>query len=397
VAECIRDLLPIIVFLFLIVNINTGFADPPDGFHTTWQEIESIYHQGLKKNNIVGSSMIFFADGQILGQSYYGIADLEQNHMVNKRTIYHWASITKTFTGIAIMQLHERDLLHLDDPIVKYIPELYKVHNPYSDMEKITLHHLLTHTSGFRNPTWPWGGDKKWHPHEPTEWSQLVAMFPYTEILFEPGSQHSYSNPGIIFLGRVIELLSGDDYEVYMDKNVFKPLKMNNTYFDTTPYHLLPFRSNSYYLNGDTLTSVGLDFDTGITVSNGGLNAPLSDMVKYLSFLTDSETDYYHILDRSLLEEMWEPQLLIDDQDSLVISRGLTFLILNNHDLRIIGHTGGQKGFISFFYIHPETKTGAIVIFNTLDLSTPGVSNTRKLSAQIRDLFLERLWPLFLN
>ena len=95
--------------------------------------------------------------------------------------------------------------------------------------------------------------------------------------------------------------------------------------------------------------------------------------------------------------EMWEPQYLIDDQDSLKMSRGLSFLILERDDLRVIGHTGEQKGFISFFYIHPESKTGAIAVFNTLDLSTPGISNTRKLSAQIRDLLFEKVWSLFLD
>ena len=64
-------------------------------------------------------------------------------------------------------------------------------------------------------------------------------MFPYTEIEFKPGSKWSYSNPGIIFLGRVIELLTGDSYEVYVDKNILKPLEMHDTYFDATPYHLL--------------------------------------------------------------------------------------------------------------------------------------------------------------
>ncbi len=84
----------------------------------------------------------------------------------------------------------------------------------------------MTHSAGFRGATWPWGGDKPWHPFEPTSWSQLVAMFPYTEVEFQPGSRHSYSNPGIIFLGIIIERLTGDDYEVYIDKNVLKPLEM---------------------------------------------------------------------------------------------------------------------------------------------------------------------------
>ena len=104
----------------------------------------------------------------------------------------------------------------------------------------------MTHSAGFRAPTWPWGGDKPWHPFEPKRYEQLVAMLPYTEILFQPGSRHSYSNPGIVFLGRIIEQLTGDDFEVYVDKNILKPLEMHRSYFDRSPYHLLAHRSHGY-------------------------------------------------------------------------------------------------------------------------------------------------------
>ena len=70
-------------------------------------------------------------------------------------------------------------------------------------------------------------------------------MLPYTEVLFEPG-EYRYSNPGVIFLGRIIELLSGDDYEIYVTKNILMPLEMHRTFFDRAPYHLLHRRSHSY-------------------------------------------------------------------------------------------------------------------------------------------------------
>ena len=143
----------------------------------------------------------------------------------------------------------------------------------------------MTHSAGFRNPTWPWHKGEPWEPFEPTEYSQLVAMLPYTEILFKPGSKFSYSNPGIIFLGKIIEKLSGDDYEVYIDKNILKPLEMYRSYFDATPYHLLKYRSHSYYIENGKRTEARFDANTGITVSNSGLNSPLADMIKYLNFL----------------------------------------------------------------------------------------------------------------
>ena len=234
---------------------------------------------------MIGASLWFLRGDSVLAREYHGKADLESGRLVDAHTIYHWASITKTMTAIAIMQLRDRGRLSLDDPIVKYVPELRLVHNRFGPMEAVTIRHLLSHSAGFRNPTWPWGGNQPWHPHEPTEWAQLVAMMPYTEIRFPPGTRYSYSNPGIVFLGRVIETLSGDDYEVYIDKNLFKPLGMTRSYFDLTPYHLLGDRSNNYEVRNGRPVANGLDFDTGITVSNGGLNAPLTDMAKYFAFL----------------------------------------------------------------------------------------------------------------
>ncbi len=170
----------------------------------------------------------------------------------------------------------------------------------------------MQHAAGFRASTWPWGGDKPWHPYEPTSWEQLAAMLPYTELLFAPGTEYGYSNPGIVFLGRIIEELSGEDFEVYVTKNILMPLGMHRTFFDRTPYYLLPDRSHSYFRIDGKLTEARFDFDTGITVSNGGLNAPLTDMALYLQFLMGEPVRHgvrRRCSKRSSLEEMWTPTL----------------------------------------------------------------------------------------
>ncbi|NJM51913.1 MAG: beta-lactamase family protein [Blastocatellia bacterium] len=213
------------------------------------KKLENFYQEGVKKYGIVGSSFAFVHKDKVLTHQTYGKAHITNNYKVDENTIYHWASISKTLTGIAIMQLRDRGKLKLEDPITKYVPELRQVHNPFGSMDEITIAQLLSHTAGFRGGTFPFGGDKDWHPAEPTQWSQLVAMFPYTEILFKPGSKYSYSNPGIVYLGQVIERLSGEDFEVYMDKNIFKPLEMYHSFYDTTPYHLQKHRSHSYEID----------------------------------------------------------------------------------------------------------------------------------------------------
>lgn len=384
-----------------------AMAQTPKGFDQINQEFKTFYEQQLKQHGIVGSSFMLVHDNRVVAQHFYGLAHLEQKRAVDENTIYHWASITKTFTGIAIMQLRDRGLLKLDDPIVKYVPELKEVHNPFGSMESITIRHLLSHSAGYRGGTWPWGGDKDWQPHEPQHWSQLVAMLPYTEILFQPGSKFSYSNPGIIFLGRVIETLTKEDYEVYIDKNIFKPLEMYRSYFDTTPYHLLKHRSHSYWLQDGKLTPARFDVDTGITVSNGGLNAPLPDMVKYLNFLlgdAKQQAAYDQVLKRASLAEMWQPQvaitpdaILTPDGKQRKNAMGLTYFIEDNFGQHFIGHSGGQNGFISHFYVRPDNRTAYIVAFNTHAMPTAQRKDqdTRLLDHELKEWLFARVFTLF--
>ena len=310
----LRRLAFVIATLALLAPHAPGQAPSAGDFSRAYQEFRGNYLSELRRNGFVGSSFYLVRDNRVVAKELYGMADAARGVPVDEETIYHWASITKTFTGVAIMQLRDRGLLKVDDPVVKYVPEVRAAHNPFGDMGDITIRHLMSHSAGFRNPTWgSWrDGSKDWQPFEPPGWSQLAAMMPYTEVLFKPGSRYSYSNPGVIYLGRVIEALAREDYEVYIDKNIFKPLEMHRSYFDATPRHLLKNRSHSYYVSEGVRKEARFDADTGVTVSNGGLNAPLPDMVRYVNFLLgdpSKQSAYDGVLKRSSLEEMWRPQM----------------------------------------------------------------------------------------
>ena len=274
------------------------------------------------------------------------------------------------------------------------------MHDSFGDVEAITIRQLLSHSAGFRSGTWPWSGDKPWYPFEPKEWSQLVAMMPYTEVLFRPGSRYGYSNPGIIYLGKVIERLAGEDYEIYVTKNILMPLGMTHSYFDVTPYHLLRDRSNGYEVAAGRTTAVGLDFDTGITTSNSGLNAPLTDMVRYLAFLTGApghEAAYAGVLKRASLEEMWQPLLPTGstaEGDSVTAG----FFSLHLGGRRYIGKTGSQAGYRSFLYLQPETRTAAIAVVNTSGYGDEGPGPEADASfalRAVRDRLMQQVFPLF--
>jgi CubicO group peptidase (beta-lactamase class C family) len=395
------------------------FAQAPQG----WPAVVEGYRAALQRAGIVGSSLLIVRDGRIVARQNEGLQDRERGVPADNDTIYHWASITKTFTGIAIMQLRDRGLLSLDDPVVKYVPELRLAHNPFGDISQVKIRHLMSHSAGFRASTWPWGGDKPWQPFEPTRWEQIVAMLPYTDVQFAPGSRYSYSNPGVIFLGRIIELLSGDDYEVYVTKNILMPLGMRRSFFDRAPYYLLPHRSHSYFRDDSGLREARFDFDTGITVSNGGLNAPFDDMARYLSFLIgatdrtdkgatdadhgatdrtqhteyeESKAQYDMVLKRSSLEEMWTPQIRATEGEGVNGSdsqAGLSFFIERWGQVELIGHSGDQNGFISHLYLHRPSGTAWLVAFNTdttpsKDGSRPG---SRQVDAAVRELMLKHV------
>ena len=344
-------------------------------FARAYQEFRTNYLSELRRQGFVGSSFYLVSNNRVVAREFYGLADAGRGVPVDEETIYHWASITKTFTGIAVMQLRDRGLLRLDDPVVKYLPELRAAHNPFGDMSEITIRHLLTHSAGFRNPTWGgWRDDAKdWQPFEPPGWSQLAAMMPYTEVLFRPGSRFGYSNPGVIYLGRIVELLTREDYEVYIDKNIFKPLEMHRSYFDATPSHLLKHRSHSYYVRGGARKEARFDADTGVTVSNGGLNAPLPDMVRYVNFLLgdpSKQAAYDGVLKRSSLVEMWQPQMVAAGDFTQGWMRaetavGLSFFVDDIGGRRYVGHNGDQNGFKAYMSLCPETRTASLLAFNT--------------------------------
>jgi len=363
--------IPIFFGLFLTA-MNAQNISKNDDFSGAYKKFKTLYEQELKQSGIVGSSFVFLKDNKVLAREFYGAANLEKNQRTDENTIYHWASNTKPFTGIAIMQLRDRGLLKLDDPVVKYLPELEAVHNSYGKMSEITIRQLMNHTAGFRNPTFPYKNGKEWQPFEPQKYSQVEAMLPFTEILFKPGSRYSYSNLGIVFLGQIIERLTLDDYEVYIDKNILKPLEMYRSYFDATPYHLLKYRSHSYYIENGTRTTGRFDANSGITVSNSGLNSPLPDMIKYLNFLIGDATKkeiYEGVLKRSSLEEMFQPTISAtldaNGNAGFTTDIGLIFFLDRSGGETFLGHGGDQNGFISYIEFNPKKRAASVLVFNT--------------------------------
>jgi CubicO group peptidase (beta-lactamase class C family) len=388
-----------------------------DAFHAKFDAV-------LTQHGVVGGGFAFFHGTAAATQYFFGEARQDSHMRADADTAYNWASITKTMTAIAILQLRDRGELSLDDPAVRYVPELRQVHDAFGSIDDITVRHLLTHSAGFRNPTWPWDCDDAincdWQPFEPTKWTQVAAMLPYTHIAFKPGSRWSYSNLGFVFLGQIIERLSGDDFEVYVDKNILKPLGMTASYFDRAPYFLEQHVSASYLRAGAKLTEQPLNFDTGITTSNSGLKAPIQDMVKYLRFLIGDPGNpvYAVVLKRSSLDEAWTGDLPATEPGKAGTpytsgphgaqpKMGLGFFVVEVEGHRYIYHDGDQGGFSSELLVDPAGTSASILAVNTTNTGAPAasdashpVSNTEPdphtdLRQVLRGVLIETVFPAY--
>jgi CubicO group peptidase (beta-lactamase class C family) len=346
---------------------------------TAWTKYVAQFDQYVRATQTVGASTLLIKEGRVAFRHDIGMGDLELRQRIDANSLFQYGSITKTLTAITVLQLRDRGQLSLDDAATRYLPELREVSAPQGWADRITIRMLLNHSAGFQVATWPWKQGLPWEPFEPTSWRQLVSMLPYQQLGFEPGQRYSYSNPAYVYLARIVEVITGEPWLAYVQKNVFAPLGMNRSYFGTTPYYLAEHRSNNYTIraaaDGRALRQVnGRDFDPGITNPNGGWNAPLDDVARYLSFLAGATTSepgrqrlHEIVLARATLEEMWQPQLPIPSSQGRAGEDhiALSFFIKQRGELRIVGHTGSQAGFHSFLHFNPAARTGVVAVFNT--------------------------------
>jgi len=412
-------------FCLLVLSIvvpSAGIAAPietvdlPPSVQEALRRFETFLTEGMQNAEIVGGSVILVHRGELIWEGHIGHADLSTAAPVDRDTIYNWASITKSITALALMQLVERGRIRLDDPAVRYLPELRLVHGEDGWVEAITLRHLLSHTHGYLSPSWPWRDKeegKEWQPFAPTKWHQLVARFPWAEVIFEPGTKLRYSNAGHIFVARVIEEVSGESFETYVDKNIFKPLEMHRSFFNRAPYHLVGHRSHSYATREGVRRESVFDFDTGIQAANGGWNGPSADMARYLAFLMGATSNPEHseryeaVLRRTTLEEMWQPHFAFErgypfeqfgENESTAMA--LTFFLEENYESTCVAHAGGQEEFSTWFYYDRERDLAYASAFNSnvYERTEEGgevPKATFFLELAVRDHLLGEVFPLF--
>jgi len=164
-------------------------------------------------------TVLIAKEGEILFTKGYGLAGTDLPN--SPSTLYQIASLSKTFTSVAVMQLVEKELLNLDNPISQYFPD-------FPNGETITISHLLSHSSGipdYLKKDFKFDYSKEWNPHD------IVNTVKDSGLEFIPGKSFSYSNTGYVMLGLIIEKVSGQSYANYIEENIFEPSNMFNSMF----------------------------------------------------------------------------------------------------------------------------------------------------------------------
>ncbi len=190
--------------------------------HERLSRIPARMQQFVDSGTMAGAVMLLAVDGEVVLHEAVGYQDLDTRTPMSIETIFQIQSMTKPLTATAAMILVENGLLRLTDPVAKYLPE-FGAREP---LTKITIHHLLTHSSGL-----PHGHLSDQDPPEATTLAAVVADNAIQTLLFEPGHGQQYSNLGLESLGRVIEVVAGKPYDEFLKESIFDPLEMKDSFF----------------------------------------------------------------------------------------------------------------------------------------------------------------------
>jgi CubicO group peptidase (beta-lactamase class C family) len=299
------------------------------------------YLEAYTKLWAFSGSIAAVKDGEILFKKAYGYANIEHKVENNTDTKYKIWSITKQFTAAAILMLEERGLLKVEDSFKKYFPNLDNL-NP-----QVTIHHLLTHTSGvFNYSNLPDSHKTFQRTHHKK--SDLIEMFASKALDFEPGTQWNYSNTGYYLLGMLIEKLSGKTYSEFLTENIFLPLGMLNTGVDDEK-KIIPNKASGYYLNGNDLIHCNY-INMNLTLSSGAMYSTVEDLLIWNQALNSDK-----LLSRGSIEKM---------NTVYKNNYGYGVAIDMNGNRRVVHHSGGCEGFLAEIHRYVDDDFAVVVLSN---------------------------------
>lgn len=360
----------------------------PPGTVSTVAEIETYLDDLVAFGTPPGLTVVVVKDGEIRYTKGFGLVDAPNRLSAAPETVYKWWSMTKVFTAVAIMQLHEQERLDIDKPVAEYLPYFYIEYTADID-EEITVRHVLNHSSGIPDNVpevmgWMHLEDQQ----QPNNSEFLKSVFPsYAQLNFAPGTRSEYTNVGYMVLGSVIEKVTETTYEDYVLENILAPLEMNQTNFVYTSEMepvaaagshplvrwetpLLPFLFDDWRAFIRETVDQRLWFNRFYADSNPptGLIGPTDDLAAFLlAFLNAGKYEGERILTEHTVSQMSTESIVrvMDTGQTDTNFQGMGWEVEKDGDsLKYLAHGGGGPGFGCAMRIYPNRDLAMAVLAN---------------------------------
>jgi CubicO group peptidase (beta-lactamase class C family) len=300
-------------------------------------------------DNAPGIAVLVARDGKVLFKKGFGIADLSHNVPVTTTTKFRIGSVTKQFTAAAILKLQEEGRLNVNDKLSKFIPD-------YPRGDEVTIHHLLTHTSGIKSFTSK--PDFMATATAPATVDQMIASFKSDPFDFNPGEKFSYNNSGYFLLGHIIEKVSGKSYGDYLRDAFFEPLGMHDTGVHSSTA-VLQHEATGYNYQGGK-TAKALDWDMSRAGAAGNLYSTVEDLMRWNEGIFGGK-----VLSEESLKAAFTPVKLSSGEEPMM-SYGYGWMMGERRGLKTISHGGGLDGWLTMLTRFVDEDLTIVVFHNAM-------------------------------
>ena len=338
----------LIIYFFLKISIHA--QNNNNNYSELTEECKDIIVQKMESDHIVGVSAAIIINDSVIWKNGFGYADKEKNVPMTENTVVNIASATKTFTALAIMQLQDKGLLDINQPLNKYLPQF----NPKTrgeNLEELTIKSVITHSSGIQTDV------LKNTDLGSGKYTDVLGFINETYLLYPPGLVESYSNSGYNILGYLIKQVSGQDYPEYIHQNILMPLGMSNSGFLMDS---LKGRTR-VYSGGESLHDYGFS-----GIASGGIYTNINDFIKYASELMHA----YNGMNSSLINTSTIQQMFAIQTGNVIIEsnkKGLGWFMFKNDSVFAVTHAGDAVTGHAEICMIPEKNTAALILINSAE------------------------------
>jgi CubicO group peptidase (beta-lactamase class C family) len=351
-----------LVFIFAIATALISVCAAQDSLSTEKRsQIEAAVSKFMSTTHVPGISIAVVENGELDWATGFGFADVENNVPASEHTLFRLASISKSLTATAAMELFERGKLDLDAPVQKYCPAFPQKSAPIST--RLVMGHLAGirhYKSGSQED--PEVGNTK-HFDDPIQGG--LAFFKDDPLLSKPGEEFHYSTQGFTLVGCVIEGASGAKYTEFMRQNVFVPASMQQTQADNR-FAIIPYRTRFYQKDKSGAVENADFLDSSYKIPGGGWLSSADDMARFEVAILNGK-----LLQPATRDLMWRP---LQPQKGKPNGYGLGWGNFTEDGTRYVGHDGGQQGTSTNFLIAPERRAGVVVLANMEDVPVSDLS-----------------------